>query len=418
MEQGTRFTLWASQRRQPGASNGACTTATFSIHHGHPTTDPIVPRTLHVLCLSLGVLTPYAAAQPWSPETLKSRGPDKVELLDECEVIARVNGQVILACEVLWQVNLILEEIGDQIPPKERERARRGLMQKNLMSMLDMKILYGDFRRKAPMADLAAIHENLSKIFDEEEVPRLMKRVDVEKRSELPERLHELGTSMRQQREDFYWRMIARSWVNQSIDIDKEVRHDKMLAYYEKHSADFEFPTQAKWEELVVEFSEFNGDRAKAYAELCKIGNDAYRAATAQPDKNQPAFAAIAKARSQGFNAKEGGQYDWTTQGSLADDAVDEALFTLPIGEMSPILKSDHGFHIVRVLDRKLAGKTPFTEVQAEITKKIRDERFNVAISQKLDELRREAQIWTVFAGDISEEYRKARSPKNEPLRK
>ncbi|MEM6799435.1 MAG: hypothetical protein AAF589_07965, partial [Planctomycetota bacterium] len=75
------------------------------------------------------------------------------------------------------------------------------------------------------------------------------------------------------------------------------------------------------------------------------------------------------------------------------------------------ILESDYGFHIIRVIDRKQAGRTPFTEVQAEITKKIRDRRFDKAIAKRLDELRRGAKIWTLYRGHIdAEEYATAKA--------
>ncbi|MEM6328715.1 MAG: peptidylprolyl isomerase [Planctomycetota bacterium] len=357
------------------------------------------------LVLAGGVPARLCCAQPWANDGVAPQP------LDECEVIARVNGSVVLACEVMWQVNLMLEDNADKIPPGKEAEVRRMLMTRHLMQMLDMKILYSDFRRKAPQADLPSIHKNLAKPFNEQEVPALMKRVGVEDRSALEARLVELGTSIREQREDFNQRMIARTWVNEGLNVDTEVRHDELLAYYRENAADYDFPTQAKWEELMVRFSQFGGDKQKAYAALVDIGNAAYRAAVAQPDKSRPAFEAIAKAKSQGFNADEGGRYGWTTKGSLTAARVDEALFTLPVGEMSPILESDRGWHIVRVLERREAGRKPFTEVQAEITKKIRDRRFDDAIAQRLDELRRDAKIWTLYTGEIDpDEYATARA--------
>jgi len=333
--------------------------------------------------------------------------------MDECQVIARVDGQVVLACEVMWQVNLMLEDKMDKIPPGKEDEIRQALMQQHLMAMLDMKMLYADFRRMAPGADLAAIQQNLDKPFTEEELPKLMKRVGVERQSELDARLIGLGTSLRAQREEFYQQMISRSWIRESVNVRREVTHEEMLTYYDEHAAEYEFPTQAKWEELMVRFDKFPSKSA-AYQALAKIGNQAYQAAVAQPDRSQAAFETIAKTESQGFNASSGGQYDWTTKGSLTAERVDEAIFTLPVGELSPILESDRGFHIVRVLERREAGRTPFTEVQQKIREKIRDERFNVAINSKLDELRRNVRIWTLYTGDVdSAEYAAARSNKN-----
>lgn len=334
------------------------------------------------------------------------------EPLTECEVIARVNGQVVTACEVLWQVNLMVEDKLDRIPPDELPRIKRSLMQRHLMSMLDMKMLYADFRRKAPEADLAAIHQNLAETFDEQEIPSLMERVGVEKESELEPRLVALGTSIRERRDDFYQTMIARSWINESVSVDRVVTHDELLEYYQDHATDYEYPTQAKWEELMVRSDRF-ASKSDAYRKLAEIGNRAYQAAVSLSDKSQPAFIEIAKAESHSFNAEEGGQHDWTTKGSLAAERIDEALFSVPVGEMSPIVESDLGFHIVRVLERREAGRTPFTEVQKGIREKIIAQRTDKAFAKQLDTLRRRCRIWTTFDGYLdSNEYADARAGK------
>lgn len=346
--------------------------------------------------------------------TAAARMADGAEPMAECEVIARVNGEVVTACEVMWHVNLMLEDKLDRIPSEELPKIRNALMKRELMGLLDTKILYGDFRRKAEGADLDAIHQNLAKPFEEKELDRLVKIFGVDDKAELPQRMADLGTSMRDQREDFFQKMIARSWINESLKVDRDVDRDQLLAAYRAKAASYDYPTQARWEELMLRFDRFGGDKAAAYAAMAQLGNEAYGAFTAQADQTKPAFEAIAKAKSHAYNAGDGGQNDWTTKGSLADERIDEALFTLPVGQMSPILESDRGFHIVRVIERKEAGRTPFTEVQGDIRREIIRKRSDLAFNKKLSEMRRSARIWTVFDGDIDAvEYAAARESKS-----
>ncbi len=102
------------------------------------------------------------------------------------------------------------------------------------------------------------------------------------------------------------------------------------------------------------------------------MGNEVWQRGTQKPVQG-PAFAEIAKAKSDGFTAKDGGVHDWTTKGALQCKAIDEALFTLQVGQMSPILDSGPAFHIVRVLERKEAGRKPFTDVQADIRDRLKE---------------------------------------------
>jgi len=100
-----------------------------------------------------------------------------------------------------------------------------------------------------------------------------------------------------------------------------------------------------------------------------------------------PAFAEVAKAKSDGLTAKDGGVHDWTTKGALQCKAIDDALFTLQVGQMSSILDSGPSFHIIRVLERTDAGRKPFTDVQADI----RESTQGATVSERSREVSDEA---------------------------
>ena len=121
------------------------------------------------------------------------------------------------------------------------------------------------------------------------------------------------------------------------------------------------------------------------------MGNQVWRGAS---------FAAVAKRRSQGPTASEGGSYDWTSKGSLRSDVLDEAIFTLPAGSLSKILTDNEGCHIVRVIERQDEAYIPFAEAQGAIRKKIREERSEAALKEYIDKLRNEFPVWTIFDDD------------------
>jgi hypothetical protein len=246
------------------------------------------------------------------------------------------------------------------------------------------------------------IRESLSVPFEENEVPKLMERLKVTSREALERELVRLGSSLNDVRQTFIEREAVRFWVRSRVKFNEEVRPDEMLQYYQEHLADYEFQTQAKWEELMVRKARFPNPQ-QAFAELASMGNEVWQRAAATPGGLQgPAFIEVAKARSEGFNAKDGGQYDWTQKGALRSAAIDQALFSLQVGQMSPILESETGFHIVRVLERKEAGRKPFTEVQADIRDKLKEGRFQVAVTDYLNKIHSEAQIWTPELGPVS----------------
>jgi hypothetical protein len=253
------------------------------------------------------------------------------------------------------------------------------------------------------------IEESLREPFEERELPELLKQLKVGNQRDLERELARLGSSLADVRRTFNEKVIASEWLRSKVKINEEVTPDEMLEYYRAHLADYEYPTQARWEELMVGKSRFSDPR-EAYAEVARMGNEVWQQGTAR-EVQGPAFAEVAKAKSDGFTAKDGGAHEWTTHGALKSAAIDQALFSLEVGQMSPVLESDEGFHIVRVLERKEAGRRPFTEVQGDIRERLKEERFQAAVKEYLGKLRRDARIWTAYTGNVSADVLLGRKP-------
>jgi hypothetical protein len=152
----------------------------------------------------------------------------------------------------------------------------------------------------------------------------------------------------------------------------------------------------------MVRFDRSGGDRDAAWKALAEMGNDVWTKVVANPTIRGPVFAEIAKAKSHGFTAHDGGAHDWTTYGSLMCEEINQALETLEVGQLSPGIESPQGFHIVRVLERKLAGRTPFTEAQAKIREKLEAEQKETLLNAELAELRKSARVWTIWHGELN----------------
>jgi hypothetical protein len=335
--------------------------------------------------------------------------------LDGCQVIARIDNQIVLACDVLWKVNSMIETYQERSPPEKRvppeqmQATREQLMQREIAALLDRKLLYDEFRRNVPQENMPRVEQELLKPFEEKEIPELMKQLDVNNQRDLERELARLGSSLADVRRAFNENVIASEWVRSKVKVNEEVSPEEMLEYYKSHVSDYEYPTQARWEELMVSKDRFN-DPQQAYVELANMGNEVWQRGT-QVAVQGPAFAEIAKVKSDGFTAKDGGIHDWTTKGALQSAEIDTALFTLQVGQMSHIIDSGPAFHIVRVLERKEAGRRPFTEVQGEIRDALKQQRLRAEMGAYLAELRSRARIWTVFTGPVSADVLVGRKP-------
>ena len=348
---------------------------------------------------------PYAVAPPSAANPGLTGGqslPSTLVPLEGGQIIARVGGEVIVAGDILPRVNQIIKEQMAKmppeqlakVPPEDIERAKRQLMQKELLSLIETKLLFGDAKRTIPKDNFPKVLEKLDEQFDKAEMPHLIEDAKVTNRLELDQKFIQQGTSLIQQKRAFSERLLATEWLKQQIDFKRIMTHDEMLAYYHDHLADYEFEAKAKFEEIMIRFDRFP-NKGAAYAALAALGNQLLSGAI---------LAELAKANSHGPTAREGGQYGFVSRGSLVHPILNEAVFTLPVGQLSQILESESGFHIIRVLERNDAGRTPFEQTQEEIGKKLQRVEADKQIKQYLGQLRRETRVWTTFDGPVEQQ--------------
>ncbi len=149
------------------------------------------------------------------------------------------------------------------------------------------------------------------------------------------------------------------------------VSDDDVKAFYEENINDFGDEEQRRISHILIEVDE-DEDAAKAQAEsiLAQInaGGD---------------FAELAKQYSSDtFSGENGGDLDWLERGSM-DEVFDEEAFALAeIGDVSNVVQTEYGFHLIKLTDLKPAVVQPLTEVfddlKIRISKQKAQEEFYV----------------------------------------
>jgi hypothetical protein len=188
-------------------------------------------------------------------------------------------------------------------------------------------------------------------------------------------------------RKMFFERGLAQEWLRKNVKSDDEIPHADLIAWYQNHLEEYEFPAKARFEALSVKMG-LKRSRAEAWDMLAAMGNEVLA--------GRP-FGDVARSRSEGPTASAGGTFDWTSQGSLASTKLDAAIFSLPVGQLSAIVEDGELLHIVRVAERQEAGRTPFIEAQVGIRETLLTERRRQATDEYLSRLRERTPVWTVF---------------------
>jgi hypothetical protein len=332
--------------------------------------------------------------------------------LEAALVVARIGPEVVLEADLLTPKALEwLAQISPGLPPEKVRELRLQICQQVINQHIETLLVYVDACRELPADKLPEIRKNVDKAFDEHQLPRLMEDEGVTNSLEFEQRLRERGMSLERMRKMFFERGLAQEWMRKNTMASEEIAHADLIAWYQNHLEDYEYPARARFEVLTVKTG-LKRSRAEAWEILAGMGNEVLA--------GRP-FAEVAKGRSEGPTAAAGGAFDWTTQGSLAAQKLNEAIFSLPVGELSAIIEDGEAVHIVRVLERQEAGRTSFIEAQVGIRKQLLEERRRTGVDEYLAKLRARTPVWTVFddpQGSASDPVFTAGRPAAPPVRR
>lgn len=313
--------------------------------------------------------------------------PAPPKLIEANKTIAIVGNQHILAGDLLADINQILKQYEGKYPKEELDKQRTLLMQKLLPQMIQTKMLYQEMVATLPDEALPQIEAKLAVEFDDKQLPVLMEKGKFQTPAELDAELRKFGSSIDKQRAQFTEQILSRELIRQKVNKEPEVSHLEMLDYYRANQKDYERDARVRWEEVCVWFKDYN-TKAEAYREIANMGNRMLRGA---------AFSRVAREQSKGFTASDGGWHDWTSKGSLRAKEIDEAIFTLPVDQLSQIIETEEGFHIIRVLDREDAGRKPFFKEQVRIKQELQKEKRDKQVDEFLAQLQSRTRVWTIF---------------------
>ncbi len=154
-----------------------------------------------------------------------------------------------------------------------------------------------------------------------------------------------------------------------------QVTDEDVKKYYDEHLDKYSSEEQRRVAHILVE----GDDEAKAQAILDELNAGAD-------------FAAVAQEKSDDFgSAENGGDLGWIEH-DVMDPAFEEAAFALKNpGDMSGLVKSDFGYHIIKLEELKDAVAKPFDEVAAEIKQELVDQKAVDQFYELQNELERVA---------------------------
>src|SRR5580658_8316036 len=152
------------------------------------------------------------------------------------------------------------------------------------------------------------------------------------------------------------------------------VGDDALRAYYNSHIDEYKVENRVHVEHILFKTV---GKTDAEVAEIRQKAEEALKKAKAGAN-----FEDLAKKYSEDDGTKvKGGDLGWIVEGQTVPE-FQQAAFTLPKGSISDLVKTQYGFHIIKVLDHETAHTESFDEVKSTIQPIVLDEKVNLQANQ------------------------------------
>ena len=273
-----------------------------------------------------------------SSDTDAAVAPAAAPEKDPKEVVISVSGKNLTRGEIDRQVDAIIAKLGEKIPAEQLPYQR---------SMYASQIAQSFVIDNAFVAKAAELGYKV----DDKDVKEFEDKVlkQYEGRPNAPKTIDELLANA-----PFEKSFILNQFKSQAL-LEKMIEGEVTS----KNKKDY----TAEAQKVIDEIKEKNAKIPELSAEALKKINELKATLDATPDEEKAAkFAELAKENSDCPSAARGGDLGPFTHGQMVAE-FDEAAFKLPVGAISDVVKTQFGYHLILVTDKKAAteaqGETP-----------------------------------------------------------
>ncbi len=288
------------------------------------------------------------------------------------EAIATVNGQEILVREF---------DLAVQIQFRRRRLNERGLQdlqavrQNALDSLIENELLYQQAKESRIKVSDSEIDKELKSI-----------QRSFGSASNLQQVLDVNGVTTDEFREQIRRSLAVVRFVDRKVAGDITVPDGEVQRFYDSHQEEMKRQEAVRISQIVVEVSDQAPPAVRA------AGRELIEQILFEVQAGKD-FAELARRHSDGPEAEQSGDVGFVTRGGRALPAVEKAAFALRPGEISDIVESRRGYHIIKATEQRPAGMRTLEEVRDSIRTRLENRQREEKLAAYLAELKRDARI-------------------------
>lgn len=159
--------------------------------------------------------------------------------------------------------------------------------------------------------------------------------------------------------------------------------------YYEENNKEFQVPEKVRASHILISTkpTDPNGDPNQAKVQAKKKAEDLLKKVKEGQD-----FAALAKENSDCPSKAQGGDLGLFARGQMVPP-FENAAFALKVGEVSDLVETQFGYHIIKVTEHQDPNQIAFDKAKTNIINQLTQQKRQEAARKYVDSLRQSAQI-------------------------
>lgn len=301
--------------------------------------------------------------------------PAGAEVVDK--IIAVVNDEVITLAEFNTAFDPYLKNLEANYKGKDKEAIINQAKESFLKRLVD-NLLIEQEAKKAGMGN----------VVKDEEIMDVIKDMIAKRKTNMEDFKKDLaheGNSLESLKKDIRSQIVRMRLLRREIKSKVIVSDEEIGEYYNKNRQDYEGKEAVRLKQifLIIPAKADKKTKAKIKEEAGQLRKRAVAGES---------FELLAVKYSQGPGAAQGGDIGFIEKGTIIA-AVESVAFYLPMEQVSEVIESGIGFHIIKVVDKKGAGLKPIAAVREEIKAKIEDEKLEKKYEEWITSIRKKSFI-------------------------
>jgi peptidyl-prolyl cis-trans isomerase SurA len=289
-------------------------------------------------------------------------------------VVAVVNQEIITLSEVEKWINPLKEEIVTE-DRLERQRKMQEICRKVLEKLIEEKLIDQEVKKSGIKISSKEIGATLEEV----------RRRNAVTQEDLEKALAVEGLTLETYKKQIEKGLQRQKLINWSVKVETKAGEKELRDFYQK-SID-RYRTNETYRPSHILFVIPKGATPEEIREIRKKGQKVL-----EKIKGGENFGEMALLYSEDASNKDRGNLGYFKKGELLPAFEREAL-RLKIGEVSGIVRTDFGFHIIKLLDRKGADPLPFEEVKEKVQADYYESEMEKAFRQYLGTLKEKSVI-------------------------